>query len=157
MPVMVIPIPKKVDVSACTTSLLSEYDSDESVSESKGFSAKILLTYDPCHYSFMKMVTEDLFTSHPILKEKVCIAQLPHCANLDEWSRNENLGPEFEKVGGLIVPRAVISSSEDLHIWHIGERRDQIINIMLFMSTSKMVVFHPSSNKIDVVRGDQSR
>jgi diphthamide biosynthesis enzyme Dph1/Dph2-like protein len=151
MPVMVIPIPKEIDISACATRFLAEYESYESDA------VNILLTYDPCYVTYLEMITSNLFTSRPTLKEKISIAQLPHCADLEKWGKYGKDSSDYEKIGGLIVSKALLLSNDDLCIWHIGERKDQIINIMLFLSKNKMVIYHPNSNNIDVIRGDQSR
>jgi len=88
----------------------------------------------------------------------VFLPRLPSYADLENWYAVSKIDPDSEVVGGFIVPKSVLElESENLHLLYIGEKREQLVNILLRLSNIPIRAYSPLTNVVTVERGDTLR
>ena len=169
MPVMIIPYQKKVvDVDAMVTSFLNTIDPMVHVKQ-------ILLLYEPgyhhCINALSLSLRKCLDQIQTMNETQVIAATLPPCADLEHWSHDTvassvsgNNVVTFGtittfKVGGLLVPLSVrsCSPSDNMLVWYIGEKIEQIVSIHLQLSHLRMVTYSPLRSQCVSYLGSDSK
>ncbi len=83
--------------------------------------------------------------------------QTPLFANLLAWQPNitQEICENSIKIGGLLVDKPLLDDS-DTPIVYVGEKSEQIVNIILRASSHTVVCYSPLTAQLTVMRGSES-
>lgn len=151
IPVVIVPERKPLDLSQCREQVverLSELQDDVC-------SAKYLLLYEPSYAHHISEFVSALCAATP--NTTVSVANLPLCADFKHW--RPIAAPDVAaavKLGGLEVDADALSD-RSFNVIYLGDKHEQLVNIMLKASSRAVVWCSPSSGECTVVHGDKSR
>jgi diphthamide biosynthesis protein 2 len=167
MPVVVVPYRRTFpDVEAVVTQLCAQipYSDQDKLPE-------VLLLYDPSYHLAVQGLVHELemsgmSSSKPV--PHITVGGLPDCANIyDTGSSNSSKATgvdaaalndiECEIIGGLLAPKKLLLENDALHIWYIGDKDTQIVNILLRVSSSVVTIYSPAMKTISLVEGQTKR
>ena len=169
MPVVVVPYRRTFpDVEAVVTQLCSQIpDSDQDKLP------EVLLLYDPSYYHAVQGLVHELemsgmSSSKPV--PHITMGGLPDCADIYDTgsssisSSSKATGvdaaalnaAECEIIGGLLGPKKFLEN-DALHIWYIGDKDTQIVNILLRVSSAVVAIYSPIMKTISLVEGQTKR
>lgn len=152
IPVMILPQVKTLDNLEFVKRLISETICNKSESMT-------VIICDPSYYKSVNDIVVDLSSNDDICN-KFVLGRLPPTANLAYWSPNSidanKSMNNYGNLGGLYIDECLIHD-QNIAIVYIGDKKEQITNIMLRMSENYINWFSPHSGEVSSVRGIESR
>lgn len=148
MPVIVCPKRLPLDITHCVDGPLRAEIDAVAAFHQEGGPLAVLVFLEPCYFPHLEQV-QAVFTEN-IATERIVVSfgMLPGCVDLSNWdpadARRTRCLATHELIGGMLVSRCQKMSKGDL-IVILGEKNDQIINICLRYSSSKIICYSPSS------------
>jgi diphthamide biosynthesis protein 2 len=145
IPTIVAPFKKSYDVSAAAKALFAE------LQKSEGKQRTVVLLSDLCHYHLLDGVRNEV-SQLLGAADNVTTGRLPGSADLDAWSAA--VVPETDRitVGGLSIEASFASpsveSAEERIVVYIGEKEEQLQNILFSLSELPVVHFAPDSEEL---------
>lgn len=144
IPVIVVIPQKNLDVSICSAAVNEYFSTVTKDSEDRRF----LVLYEPGYYKCIKEVVDASGMTN------VSIASLPPSADLQHWTSVK--GDKTDTLlGGLVVDSGV-QNDEKCHLIYIGEKQEQLVNILLSASRQSIFNYSPQSSIGHVVSGSDS-
>jgi diphthamide biosynthesis enzyme Dph1/Dph2-like protein len=106
-------------------------------------SFKTLLIIDPSYHHQMDQIFQSFFSHFPNL----ILGKKPPTSNLANWTpeiSKQVIDPSYENLGGLLFP--LNDLTEAPHVLYIGNKKEQLISILLRMSSSTVFSYTPQSS-----------
>ena len=181
VPVLVVPALKYLDVREViprVTSAMRCIESDYGLSARSVHTLDIQLLYEPGFHHVMESLVVSACKELQLDKSMVKIATLPSCADVDKWyehctdsSGDTKLG---DNIGGLYLVSPAENTVEYVEnnrhshgtvttilgqrvLWYIGDKKKQLMNIMLRLGNTPIVAYFPSSGIVQTMKGQESR
>lgn len=154
IPTIVAPFKKSYDVPAAVGFICTELQKTER-------KKNILLLSDLCHFHLLESTKDEV--SACMDGSTVVMGQLPSSADLDNWSAIALQQPQHVMVGGLFVDASFAAISEgegsdidntERVIVYIGEKEEQLQNILFTLSSFPIIQFNPSAANTGIKRFD---
>jgi diphthamide biosynthesis protein 2 len=156
MPVIVAPFLKNMeDCASCANNLHQA----ASVENAVDVASKTLILYEPAYHRQIDEVARQLSL---LLGSQTIKASMPPSADLTSWTPERSMKKQISSdgsarlIGGLLVPNEVLSE-QNLTVYYIGEKHEQLTSITLQVSGSPIVAYSPQSGEVAVHNGSTSR
>lgn len=169
VPVIILPEIKAIDVQLCVSKLCPSIQSIVSKSATQ---ASLTLFYDPSYFHQMhelqNVLNIEMSKSCADIACKISIAELPSCADLNNWNGKSSAKASHCIIGGLLINNKSLFYNQQQDdeeeeketnqniIIYIGDKAEQIQSISLHLSNILMVCYQTSTNEITLIRGDNS-
>lgn len=146
MPVLVCPKRLHIDTAKAADVIAAEVSTAIAGGED---AVSVLVFLEPAYFNCLDAVQASVTTAVASHRVTVAFGSRPACVDLTTWdpanTRNTEAIATHELIGGMLVPRDRTISEKDLVVI-IGDKNDQIINICLRYSGSKIICYSPSAN-----------
>ena len=143
IPVAIVPPRKPIDVPHCVSQLTSTISG---LKDENGSTHGIVVFYEPGYHTPCVTVAASLSTEVGISVE---VAALPQHADLTKWEprTGQKISTESQSinhiiVGGLLVPASLLENKSTV-IVYVGDKSEQIVNILLRVSENTVVHYSP--------------
>ena len=187
VPVLVAPALKRVDLGIVVPKMTSATRSMEirhGLPIETFINFKILLLYEAGLHQDMELLAASACEQLQLDRSVMTIARLPPCADLDTWCKSDGVNEESlnmnsedigmgDKIGGLNLTSSSLnffSCNEDHEqnnevaeivcqqvVWFIGDKKQQLMSIILRMGNVPVVAYFPSSDIVQIIKGHESR
>jgi diphthamide biosynthesis protein 2 len=150
IPVLILSESKLVDFQQFTRTVKNLVAQDESVDES------VIVFYEPSYYW---LVAKLFFYCN---RKNIIVADLPPQANLSNWSPSTTgntsvLINSRISIGGLLIPSDALTTARIGKILYIGNKTEQMENILLRITNSPFHHYNPELDDMQVYQGDQRK
>lgn len=151
IPVVIVPERKPLDMSQCIEKIVNRLVN----LQDKVCSPKYMLLYEPSYAHHISDFICALNIETP--NTTISVAKLPMCADFENWRpiAGSNIVAAV-KLGGLEVDADAMADLS-IGLIYLGDKHEQLVNIILKASSRAVVWCSPSSGECTVVHGDKSR
>jgi len=143
IPVAIVPPRKPIDIPHCISQITSAI---AGLKHENGPTHSIVVFYEPGYHTPCVTVATSLSTELGISVE---VAALPQHADLTKWEprTGQKISTEGQSnnqiiVGGLLVPAGLLEDKSTV-IVYVGDKSEQIVNILLRVSENTVVHYSP--------------
>lgn len=143
IPVVVVVPQKTINISECGAAVNEYTSSILKANENSSF----LVLYEPSYFNSVKELTN-------VIDSTVVFAALPNCADLQNWSPTKNSVVDT-LLGGLVIDSDALSK-ENCCLIYIGEKQEQLVNILLSASRHTIFSYSPQASTGHVLNGSES-
>ena len=166
IPVILLPALRSFDITSCLERINTALD----ISDDVNSSSNVLIFYEPCYTHSVRELYASLLNNYSNTNTTLALASLPPFADLDNWDiskpntalTNDSATASTSTnshtlVGGLLCDKALVDTPDTI-VLYIGDKKEQLINIYLHMSSNKVITYSPDTDTIDTKpRGDNTR
>ena len=157
MPVLVIPPRSAVDANHAAGSLCSK--------SLKAIESRVLVLYEPGCYHVVEDIIQGVAErrmNNGLHSMRMILARMPACTQLDvilHGKSSEALcnASKTLLVGGLLVDSHELESLEDMCVWYIGDKEEQLNSIQLYLSSIPILIYSAIHRSISSLIGEQTR
>lgn len=179
VPILVVPALKDLDMQEAVpfiTSATKRLELDSGLPTGVITKLSIQLLYEPGFHHTMKSFVASACRELQFDESMVTIAKLPSCADLDRWCENSIECSDDIKLGDgigglyLALPIEKVNNCVDDSghtyqevtpivgrkvVWYIGDKRQQLLSIMLRLGGTPVIAYSPSSRRVETMKGEE--